>query len=149
MGFDNAMFWLFLAAVTVASLAFVSVVVWAENRLKERQAFYRFEFRKRLAEAGKMDAASVASLMKYEHEIRLSQGRHKLLVTAFVFLGIGVGACVGLQFLGGSIWTLGFIPVSIGLCLLIYGLVFAAKATPGPPPLGWSPETSEGNAPEA
>ncbi len=56
MGFDNVTFWLFLAAVIVASLTFVTIVVWAENRLKERQEFYRFEFRKRLVEAGKMDA---------------------------------------------------------------------------------------------
>ncbi len=143
MGFDMVTFWLFLAATVVASLTFVSIIVWAENRRKERQEFYRFEFRKRLVDAGKMDAGSLASLMRYEHELRLQQGRQKLLVAAFVILGVGVGICVGLQFIGGSFWRLGLIPASIGLSMLAYGVLFAAKTNPGPPPLGWSPEPEE------
>ncbi len=143
MGFDNMTFWLFLAATVVASLTFVTIVVWAANRLQERKEFYRFEFRKRLVEAGKMDAASFASLMGYEHELRLRQGREKLLVAAFVIGGTGVGTCIGLQFIGNSVWMVGFIPLSIGLCLLAYGFLFAAKPNPGPPPLGWSPEPDD------
>jgi hypothetical protein len=143
MEFVNATFWLFLAATVVASLTFVTVVVWAENRRKERQEYYQFEFRKRLVEDGKMDAASFASLKRYEHELGLRQGREKLLVAAFVFLGTGVGACIGLQFIGGSFWMLGFIPVGIGLSMLAYGFLFAAKPNPGPPPAGWSPEPNE------
>ena len=107
MGLENATFWLFLAATVVASLTFITVVVWAENRLKERQELYRFEFRKRLVEAGKMDAKSLASLMQYEHDLRLQQGRHKTLIAAFVIVGIGVGTCFGLQFIDGSIWSSG------------------------------------------
>lgn len=145
MGFENAPFWLFLAAVTVASLTFVTIVVWATNRLRERQEYYRFEFRKRLVEAGKMDAASFASLMRYEHELKLRQGRQKLLVAAFVILGIGVGTCVGLQFIDKPIWMVGLIPVSMGLSMLAYGFLFADKPNAGPPPLGWSPEPDERN----
>ncbi len=143
MGIDMVTFWLFLAATVVASLTFVSIVVWAENRRKERQEYYRFEFRKRLVEAGKMDAASLASLMQYEHELKLEQGRHKLLVAGFVIFGTGVGLCIGLQFIGNSVWMVGLIPGSIGLCLLAYGFLVAAKLNPGPPPLGWSPEADE------
>lgn len=139
----NTGLWLFLAAAVVASLTFITIVVWAENRRKERQEYYRFEFRKRLVEAGKMDAASFASLMRYEHELGLQQGRQKLLVAAFVIAGVGVGTCLGLQFIGDSFWMLGLIPLSIGLCMLAYGLLFAAKPDPGPPPLGGSPEPNE------
>ena len=139
----NVAFWLFLAATVVASLTFVTVIVWAENRFKERQEYYRFEFRKRLVEAGEMDAASFTSLVRYEHDLGLRQGRQKLLVAAFVFVGLGVGACIGLQFIGGSIWMLGFIPVGIGLSMLVGGLLFAAKPNAGPPPPGWSPERNE------
>lgn len=142
MGYGSMAFWLFLAAVSVAGLTFVTIVVWAENRLQERKEFYRFEFRKRLIEAGKMDATSAASLARYEHELRQRQGRQKLLVAALVFLGIGVGACVGLLFLGNSIWMLGFIPIGIGLGMLLGGLLFAGKSDPGPPPSGYSPEST-------
>ena len=64
-------FWLFLATTVVASLTFVAIVVWSENRFKDRQEYYRFELRKRLVEAGKMDTSSIAALMRYEHELRL------------------------------------------------------------------------------
>ena len=143
MGFGNAMLWLFLAVATVAFVTFITIVVWAEHRFKERQEFYKFEFRKRLVEAGKMDAASFASLMRYEHELGMRQGRQKLLVAAFVILGTGIGTCIGLHFISGSVWMLGFIPVSTGLCMLVCGLFFTAKSDPGTPPLGWSPEPSE------
>ena len=140
MDFGNVAFWLFLAATTVASLTFITIVVWAENRFKERQEFYRFEFRKRLVESDKMDAQSFATLMQYEHDLKLRQGREKLMVAAFVILGTGVGICFGFQFIGSSIWMLGLIPSAVGLFMLVYGLFFATKTHPGPPPLGASPE---------
>jgi peptidoglycan/LPS O-acetylase OafA/YrhL len=143
MGTGNATLWLFLATTVVASLTFVAIVVWAEKRLQERQAYYRFEFRKRLVEAGKMDAASFAALMRYEHDLRMQQGRQKLLVAAFVILGLGVGTCVGLQFTGGSVWMVGLIPACLGLSMLAVGVLFAPKPNPGPPPLGWSSEPGE------
>ena len=143
MGSSNAAFWLFLASTVVASLTFVAVVVWAERRLRERQEYYRFEFRKRLVDAGKMDAAAFANLMRYEHELSLQQGRQKLLVAGFVILGLGVGTCVGLQFIDGSIWKVGLILVSLGLSMLAYGVLFSAKANSGAPPSGWSSEPHE------
>ena len=142
MEYANATFWLFLAAAVVASLTFVTIVVWAENRRKEREAFYRFEFRKRLVEAGKMDAESVAALARYEHELGLREGRQKLLVAGFVIVGLGVGACIGLQFIGGSFWMLGFIPVGLGVSMLVGGLLLGATSNPGPPPTGYSPEST-------
>jgi hypothetical protein len=143
MGYDMVTFWIFLAAVTVASLTFVTIAVWVGHRLKERQEYYRFEFRKRLVE--KMDAASFASLRRYELELELRRGRQKLLVAAFVMVGTGVGLCVGLQFIPGSVWMVGLLPVSIGLSMLAYGFLVAPKPDPGPPPSGWSPEPHEKN----
>ncbi len=145
MSFANAPFWLFLATVCVASLTFVTVIVWAENRRKERKEFYRFEFRKKLVESGKMDASSFASLIQYENDIRLLQARQKLLIGSFVILGTGIGVCFGFQFISGSVWKLGLIPVSIGLSMLVYGLFLAPKTNPGPPPLGASLESDERN----
>ena len=135
MVLENAMLWLFLAAVIVASLTFISIVVWSENRRKEREEFYRFEFRKRMIDSGKMDPAAFASLMHYEHELKQGQVRQKVLVAAFVILGVGVGVCVGFQFIAGAVWKLGLIPLSIGLSMLIYGLVFTSNAKPVAPPL--------------
>ncbi|MEM7582596.1 MAG: hypothetical protein AAF560_04390 [Acidobacteriota bacterium] len=143
MDFGNVAFWLFLAATVVATLTFVSIIVWAEKRLKERQEFYKFEFRKKMVEAGKMDAGSLASLAQYEHELSQQQVRQKVLVAGLVIFGTGLGICLGFQFLSGEIWKLGYIPLCVGGCMLAYGLLVAGKSNPGPPPLGWSPETRE------
>lgn len=141
MAFGNMMFWLFLTATVVASLAFVSIMIWTSQRVRERQEFYRFEFRKRLVEDGKMDAAAFAALMRYEHELAQQKGRQKLLITAFVFLGIGAGTCAGLMFLHNNVWMVGLIPTVMGLSMAFYGLVFAPNPDLGTPPVGVSPQT--------
>ena len=110
MDLGNTMFWMFLAATTVASLAFVAVAVWSAARLRESQETRRFDLRKQLVDAGHVDAGSLASLARYEHELGLRQARQKLLVAGFVILGTGVGTCLGFQLFGGSAWMLGFIP---------------------------------------
>ncbi len=138
---SNIAFWLFLAVCVVASLTFITIVVWAENRRKEREEFYRFEFRKRLVEAGKMDASTVAALAKYEHDLQLRQGREKLAVGGIVTLGVGAGSCLGLSFLSSSVWMLGLLPLTLGLCMLGYALL-VGKPSLDPPPAGWSPDTS-------
>ena len=89
MEISNMAFWLFLASTVAASLTFVTIVVWSESRRKERKEYYRFEFRKKLVEAGKMDAGSLSSLARYEHELGLQQSREKLLVAAVVRCGRG------------------------------------------------------------
>ncbi len=143
MPLGNMMFWLFLTATVVASLAFVSIMIWTSQRVQERQMFYRFEFRKRLVEDGKMDAAAFAALMRYEHELSQQKGRQRLLVTAFVFIGIGAGTCAGLMFLNNSVWMVGLIPTVMGLFMAFYGLVFAPNPDLGTPPIGASPQPGQ------
>lgn len=140
MDFGNIAFWMFLATVTVASLAFVSVLVWVEARRKERQDLSQSKMRRQLIEAGKIDSAALASVVRYEHDLKTRRIRQKLIVAAFIFLGTGVGTCFGLQFVGESIWQLGYIPVGIGLSMLAGGLLFAAKPQLDTPPQGWFAE---------
>ena len=144
MGFESFPFWFFLATATVASLAFVSIMVWVESRRKEQAESRRLEFRSRLIETDKITAESLASLVRYEHDLKLRQSREKLLITAFVILGTGVGTCMGLQLAGGWVWMLGLIPASIGVFMLAYGFLFAANPSPSEPPLGWSAELNQG-----
>ena len=141
MEVSNLGFWLFLAATVVASLTFVSVAIWTGTRFQERKEFYRFEFRKRLVDAGKMDAAAFAALMQYEHDLKLQESREKLRVAAFVLLGVGLGMCVGFQFIGDAVWMLGFIPIGLGVFMFLFGIL-TPKVTPGPPPAGWYSEGS-------
>lgn len=133
MGFAQGAFWIFLAAVCVASLTFVTVAVWVGSRFQERQEFYRFELRKRMVESGKADSESFAALMRHKHELQLQKSREKVLTAAFVIAGVGVGICVGLQFIEGSVWMVGLIPTSLGLSMLAYGLLVAPRPKPEPP----------------
>lgn len=139
MGTENIALWLFLAIATVATFSFISVIIWVGARTQERQQFYKFEFRKRLVEDGKMNAEAFAALMRYEHDLKLQQTRQSTITAAFVLLGVGVGLCVGFQFIPGDVWMIGIIPASIGLFLMIFGLFVADKPNLGQPPVGLAP----------
>lgn len=137
---SEAVFWVFLMVATVAVFTFIAVVTWADQRRREREAYYRLEFRKRLVDAGKMDSEAVANLMRFEYAVEARRLRDKLLIAGFVLLGVGIGLLLGLRFIPDlPVWMVGYIPTLLGAFLLLYGLLFAGKPEPGPPPAGWMP----------
>lgn len=128
----------------VALFTFLAVVGWAEERRKEREAYYRYEFRKRLVEAGKMDSEAVRGLMRFEYETELQRRRENLLIGGFIVAGVGVGLLLGLQFIEDeAVWMVGYIPAFIGAGMLVYALFFAPRPEPGRPPVGCRPEDGD------
>lgn len=132
---SDAMIFLIPIVGSIALFSFLAVVGWAENRRKEREAYYRFEFRKKLVDAGEMNASHVQELMRYEYETDLQRRRHGLIIGGFITGGVGAGLLLGLQFIRDeAVWMVGFIPLFIGAAMLAYALVFAPRTTPVPPP---------------
>ncbi len=118
---------------SVALFTFLAVASWAEQRRKERESYYRYEFRKQLVEAGKMDANDVREIMQYEQETTLYRARQSSLAGSFVLLGVGGGMLLGLQWIDEGVAMVGYIPLSIGVALLIYALFVAPRGLPTPP----------------
>lgn len=116
----------------VAVFTFITVAVWAEERRKERESFYRSETYRRLLDSKGESSETVRELMQ-EEEARLmrskTEGRR---LGGLITLAVGIGVMVFLYFLAPdeAIYLAGLIPLLIGLVLVIYGYSTSA------PPIG-------------
>jgi hypothetical protein len=121
-----------LASVLFVSVfSFLSVVVWSDNRRKEREAFYRSEALKRVAE-GASGATAVEFLREQDRLAR--RRRHEGmrvggLVTTSASAAFTVFLYVATTPNRPGAWTLGLIPLSTGLALLAYGYLLAPRET--------------------
>jgi len=132
--FPAAAMWALIPIVgSVALFTFLAVASWAEQRRKERESYYRYEFRKQLVDAGKMDASDVRDLMQYEQETTLYRARQSTMAGGFVLLGVGGGLLLGLRWVGEGVWMVGYIPFFIGVALTFYAVFVAPRGVPAPP----------------
>lgn len=123
-------------AGSIALFTFLAVNSWAEERRKERESYYRYEFRKTLVESGKMDGSDVRELMRYEQETALYRGRQSSLAGGFILMGVGVGMLIGLRWIEEGVWMTGYIPLFIGVAMMIYAQFVAPRGVPEPPASG-------------
>ena len=122
----------------IAVFTFVSIASFSDNKRREREAFYRFEFRKKLIEQSGANTPQVMELMQQEERAELRRRREGLKIGGFVTAAVGVGLIFGLRFTGEDVWMVGYIPLAIGVGLLLYGL-FLAPQEPANPPSGPRP----------
>jgi hypothetical protein len=127
---------LFLSVLMISVFTFVSIAVWTEARRKEREAYYKAEALRRIAEIPGDGGKYVIEMMREEERIRQEQERSQrnksregFVVGGMVNIGIGLGLGIFLYGLGGhnSSYLVGSIMVFIGLPLLIYGLFMLPK----------------------
>ncbi|WP_263350949.1 hypothetical protein [Acidicapsa acidisoli] len=127
---------LFLSVLMISVFTFVSIAVWTEARRKEREAYYKAESLRRIAEIPGEGGKYVIEMMREEERIRQERERSQrgksregFIVGGMVNIGIGVGLGIFLYSLGGhdSPYLVGAIMVFIGLPLLIYGLFMLPK----------------------
>ena len=118
----------FPAVGALAVFSYLAVATWAENRRKEREAFYRSDTVRKIAET---QGGASAALEYLREEERNAQKRRReglklggLISTA---AGIGIGVFLIAILPDRPIYFLGLIPVLIGLALLLYTYVLAPK----------------------
>lgn len=122
-GLAQGFVFLIPVAGAIGLFTFLAVAVWADARRQERETFYRYEFRKRLVDAGKLDASELRDLMGYEDELQQGRTRRGLIVGGLIVAGTGAGLLVGLRFIEDmDVWMVGFIPLGVGIAMLGYAL---------------------------
>ncbi len=142
--FPQALIFMIPIVGAISLFSFLAVVGWAEQRRKEREAYYRYEFRKKLVDAGEMNAQQVQDLMRYEYEAEQHRRRQGMVATGFILSGVGVGLIFGLRFIDDAdVWMVGSIPLFIGLAMLTYALLFAPKLALPAPPVGAFPRPGD------
>ena len=120
---------LFLAAGAVALFAFLSVAAWTGTQAAERKDRDRFALLKTLAENPADNAQRVLEMLREQEERERTrkerEDRKGYLVGGAVLLACGLGLSVMVTTLGdkAGMWTIGLIPILIGLVLLAAGVL--------------------------
>ena len=122
-------FTLFLSVSSVATMSMTAVAVWSQERRREREAYYKSETIKKVAEAP--GPSGLAALEFFREDERNARGR----VREGTKLGGLICCAVGLAlpvFLGAvvpdkPVYLAGLIPFMVGAALLLYSSKFARK----------------------
>jgi hypothetical protein len=114
--------WLFLSVASVALfVVFIPLVTWMGTRQKEREAYYKAETIRRVAEASPDGAKATIDLLREENRMTLVRMREGLKVGGVICLAVGVGL-IGflMRLVGPQVAMCGMIPGAIGLAMLVY-----------------------------
>jgi hypothetical protein len=128
---NNMGLWMFLSVGAVSLFViFIPLVSWIDSRRKEREAFYKADTMRRLAESSGEGAKAAIQLMREEERIKRIKAREGLKIGGLINLGVGVGLLIFLHALlgggAGSPYLCGLIPGFIGVAMLVYVMFLAA-----------------------
>jgi ferric-dicitrate binding protein FerR (iron transport regulator) len=111
----------------VGVFTFISIAVWSEARRKEREALYRSEALKKVAESSAAGGTAALDMMReYERaDGRRRRESHKL--GGLITIAVGFGLVVFMAPLGSKqpIFLVGAIPLFVGVVLVAYAYLFA------------------------
>ena len=112
--------YLFLSVASIALFSFVAIAVWVDARRKEREAFYRSEVAKKIAEAQSPDA--LLAYLRAEEEKRNHRIREGLRLAGAITSAAGVAVAVLFGVLASDhrLWAVGIVPFLVGVALLAY-----------------------------
>jgi hypothetical protein len=124
----NLGLWAFLSVGAVAMFAiFIPVVSWIDSRRKEREAFYKAETIRRVAEASPDGAKATVELLREQDRLGRIKAREGLKIGGVINIGVGIGLVIFLRALTGpQVALCGLIPGFIGIGMLVYVYVLAA-----------------------
>jgi hypothetical protein len=131
VGFGNYGLWLFLSVGAVSLFCvFIPLVTWLDSRRKEREAYYKAETIRRLAEAPGDTAKTALALLREEDRLQRIKTIEGLKVGGLITLGVGVALIIFLRSLigggQGSPYLCGLIPAMVGVGMLLYAFFMAA-----------------------
>ena len=123
---SNAFLFMVPAVGSVAIFAFLSVVGWAKERRREREALYRHDTARKLVEQGAMTAEQFRVFCDDEAVRPQLARREALKIAGVVLLFFGAGLLFALMHMEDpSVHPIGAVPAGVGLALLLYVYVLA------------------------
>jgi hypothetical protein len=124
-GAMGSMIFLIPVVAIVSVFTFVAIAAWSDNRRKEREAYYRHETLRKLAETGGDSADSVLEVMRQEERGRARRRLEGLKLGGMITAVSGAGAMILLFSLARELYLAGLIPLLIGLVMLVYAFFMA------------------------
>jgi hypothetical protein len=120
--------WMFLSIGAVSLfVVFIPLTSWIDSQRREREAFYKAETIRRLAEAPGDGAKAAIELMREQDRMGRARKREGMKIGGLINLGVGVALMIFLHALvtDAPVYLCGLIPGLIGVALLTYGLFLA------------------------
>ena len=121
--------WIFLAVGAIALFGiFLPVTTSMEHRRREREAFYKAETLRRIAEAPGQGSQTALQLLREEERVKTIKAREGLKIAGIINIGVGMGLIIFLRALiGGNdpVYLCGLIPGFIGIGMIIYVYLMA------------------------
>jgi hypothetical protein len=110
---------LFLSVAAVAVFSFVGIAAWSDARRREREAYYKNEMLKKVAESQGSGANSAVDMIREQERIAVSRRREGLRIGGLVTFASGAGVMIFLRALlpYQPVYMCGAIPLLIGVAL--------------------------------
>jgi uncharacterized membrane protein len=110
------------ALVPIAGIIWLGFVIWAAEKRKEREAFYRSELLKKIIDSPSGSTQSVLEMVRQEEREAQIRRREGLKLGGVILIAAGIGLTVLLAMLERDepAWIIGPIPILVGAALFIY-----------------------------
>jgi hypothetical protein len=121
---------IFLPVLMVSVFTFVSISVWSESRRKEREAFYRSEVLKKVAESSGTGGTAALELMREQERVDGLHRREGQKLGGLIVAAIGIALMIFLRAIvrNEPVFLVGLIPMFVGVALLVYGFLVGERA---------------------
>ena len=122
-------FALFLGISVIAGCSVGSVSVWATERRREREAYYRSEVLKKIAEAQVAGAASAFAFLNEEQKHFRQRIREGTKLAGLITAAVGISLTAFLMEIVPQrpVYLAGMIPILVAAALLVYSFVLAPR----------------------
>jgi hypothetical protein len=132
MVMERAVFFSMIAAlVSIALFSFLGVTVWSVARRREREAYYKSETLKKIAETQGSGAGTALEFLREEEKISARRRREGQKLGGLISCAVGIGMIAFLgEFHGADgpqAQLAGLIPFLVGVVLLAYAYILAPK----------------------
>jgi len=115
--------WMFLSIGAVALfVVFIPLVSWIDSRRKEREAFYKADTMRRLAESSGEGARAAIEMLREEDRLKRIKTREGMKIGGVINIAVGLALMIFLHALETRepAYLCGLIPTMIGVAMLVY-----------------------------
>ena len=113
---------------TIATFGFLGIASWANARRREREAFYRSEVLKKLAEAGPDGSSAALEMFREQQRAAVRNRLESQRLAGLILAAVGLGLMALLKGVASDeVWTVGLIPALVGTVLLVYSYGLAPR----------------------
>jgi hypothetical protein len=113
----------------IAVFSFLAVATWADARRKEREAYYKSETLKKIAESSGEGAKGAIELMRQQQSSSAKRRLEGMKLGGLIAAAVGIGVMALLHGLVNDVpvYLAGLIPLLIGVALLTYTFLLAPR----------------------